>query len=187
MGYRKASIFYDKKTYSIVPNDDPPFFTHLISAEILMHAHTYWEGFYVSRGACTHITGNSTEKLLPGTLYLIKPYAEHSFADKEEKQLFLHRDFCIGDDLLKECCNHIDDSLYDRFILSPKKFFSLPINKNDQAFLEKRLDSFAMTRNGTDRHALAKSFIHTLLQLFIENDTVIDSNYDEPLTVYCCY
>lgn len=179
MMYRKANIFYDKKIYSIIKNDDPEFFTHLISASIIMHTHSYWEGFYVTRGACSHISNTSKDRLLPGTLYLLKPYVEHSFADKEEKELFLHRDFCIGDSIFKECCNNIDINLYDKFVLSPKQIFTLSIDNNEQEFLEKRLDAFALTQNGTDRNSLAKSFIHTLLQLFIENDTALTSHYDE--------
>ncbi len=179
MEYRKANIFYNKKTYSIIQNDDPEFFTHLISANILMHTHSYWEGFYVVRGACSHISGSSVGKLLPGTLYLLKPYVEHSFADKDEKDLFLHRDFCIGDSLLKECCDNIDPNLYEKFILSPKKIFSLDIDKHEQSFLEKRLDAFNIARDGITRASLAKLFVDTLLQLFVENDMNINPKYDE--------
>lgn len=179
MEYFKSNIFYNKNSYSIIKNDDPEFFTHLISSSILMHTHSYWEGFYVVRGACSHITDKSVSKLLPGTLYLLKPYTEHSFADKDEKELFLHRDFCIGDSLLKERCDNIAPNLYDKFTLSPKKIFSLDIDKNEQAFLEKRLDGFNIAKDGVTRDSLAKLFVDTLLQLFVEHDMNVSPNYNE--------
>lgn len=179
MDNKRATILYEKKTYSIEKNDDPEFFTHLISATMVMHTHTYWEGFYVVRGACSHRTKNSGHTLLPGKLYLLKPYTEHSFADKDSRELFLHRDFCIGDDLLKECCNSISPNLYNDMILSNQNIFSFNINQSEMDYLELRLNNYSITKECPDRHSLAKFFVHTILSLFVEQHSSPANNYDD--------
>lgn len=131
-------LYNDNNVYSL---DDPRkvgFFTHLVDSQNLLHSHTYWEIFYITRGAALHHIDNNSYWLMPGKMYIVKPGVIHSLADYQEGHLAQHRDICIADDMMQRIASSVPaiaQTIEDR----KSSIIVLSLSHEEQVFFEDKL------------------------------------------------
>ena len=97
---------------------DPPeliFSTRLTASEDeTVHRHGYFEIFFVQQGHISHITQYGRTTMQMGDGCLIAPDVPHNF--KRFRESCSHRDYLIAPSLMKQACDFIDSSLFQKIL-----------------------------------------------------------------------
>lgn len=78
------SILRESRFFRLENNRNIWMEKHNRYAPVYLHAHEYFEMFYVFSGTCTHTINQKTKRLPQGTLCLIAPYVQHSIGVFDE-------------------------------------------------------------------------------------------------------
>ncbi len=150
-----------------------PFSSRITSGnDSSIHCHDFFEYFYIIEGSITHLIDGTEELLSIGDAVIIAPDIAHNF--KRVKHC-LHRDNMISPSILKEACDFLDKSLYEKLLQSRYTKFHIP--KDGIVFFEKSIISFKSLSDVTLRKYYEKSLVVFLLSFII-----LPSRYDKQAT-----
>ena len=174
-------LYDDSEGRDIYSLDDPlkiGLFTHLIDSQNLLHSHTYWEFFYITRGTALHHIDNNHYWLLPGKMYIIKPGSLHSLVDYQSKHLAQHRDICISDEIFQKSLSSIPE-IAKLINENTSSFITIPFPQEAQSFFENKL-SFYENCNVDQKITIAPFIINFFIAQIIQNCFRIQTHiYDE--------
>ena len=93
--------------------------THLITSDDeFLHAHEYFEVFYILSGKITHITKETKQVLETGHIVVLRGFGIDTHTFKRSGEC-VHRDIMIAPSLFKSACNYIEMDMYDKIMKSP--------------------------------------------------------------------
>jgi AraC-like DNA-binding protein/uncharacterized RmlC-like cupin family protein len=79
---------------------------------VSVHAHHFFEIFYVLNGTAKHVIDNERFDVNVGDMYIIPPGVSHQFQPKGTTPL-LHRNFLVKSSEFERVCNFVSPSLFD--------------------------------------------------------------------------
>ena len=130
------NIFMNKTTVFDFPfvKNDLELFTHLesMNGDTTPHQHTYYEIFYITSKTANHFCNGKTQNLVTGDCFLLRPRDVHHFIRPPQ---CTHRDILSSGDLMKRCCDFIDDTFFDKINSEPSPRF-ISLNQNELSFIE---------------------------------------------------
>ena len=100
-----------------------------------MHRHDFYEIFYIIDGKIKHHIENEYSVLCNGDVFLIGKVSAHEFL-REKGEHCAHRDIMIKDEVLKEACEFIDPTLFER-VISKQKYMHAKMTVSQVVELER--------------------------------------------------
>ena len=168
MARKPAGTQFHPLTYSVPFVVDEP------------HGHVNWEFTMIKRGKVYNYINGTRFICKQGDLFLIGPSDRHYFKAISEQD-YEHRDIYVEDKDLRELCNVLSPTLYNKITEKPMAFF-IQIGQDEILKLDNRLrllqavDADHITES---QLAIHKSLVIYLLGLYIEKNDPFSQRYPE--------
>lgn len=133
----------------------------------IIHAHSYYECFYVIEGSIYHEIGGEQTLLNIGDAVIVAPEQSHNF-HRTATHNGTHRDNGISKELFASCCNFLDKEIYER--LQRDKYIQFSLSYDDVELCEKNIFKYISAENIEQRAKFEKFLVTSLISYILLSD-----------------
>lgn len=142
----------------------------------IIHAHSYYECFYVIEGSIYHEINGVQTLLQIGDAIVVAPGQSHNF-HRTPANNGSHRDNGIACELFESCCNFLDNEIYKR--LEKDKYIQFKMSYDDVELCEKNIFKYLSAENIRQRAKFEKFIVTSLISYIVLSDRNPDLLHDD--------